>query len=259
MMPDATGGNASGNAKSESATARGVAGACASAYPAGTPEAEAAKTAIAEATKDTRSALCAAGCANASTTALGGTAASIAIAGPIITRTSTAAAAQNHFIQKTLPKPRSRARRRTPLREKTSDMTQRTWRVLIADDDPAICTLIETVLRKGPYQIVIRNDAESALVALDREGLFDIIICDFMLPGISGIDLIERLRADERTRNVPILMISGHTNYAMDGRAKTAGANLFLNKPFTISQLRTAVNSLLAQPKVDPFENSAAR
>jgi len=137
------------------------------------------------------------------------------------------------------------------------DMMQRTWRVLIADDDPAICTLIETVLRKGPYEILTRNDAESALVALDREGPFDIVICDFMLPGITGIDLIERLRGEERTRSVPILMISGHTNYAMDGRAKTAGANLFLNKPFTISQLRAAVNSLLARPKVDPFENSA--
>jgi FixJ family two-component response regulator len=51
-------------------------------------------------------------------------------------------------------------------------------------------------------------------------------------------------------------MISGHTNYAMDGRAKSAGANMFLNKPFTISQLRTAVNSLLAQPKVDPLRHS---
>ena len=130
-------------------------------------------------------------------------------------------------------------------------MTQRTWRVLIADDDPAICTLIETVLKKGPYHMVVRNDAESALVAIDRDGPFDIIICDFMLPGISGIDLIERLRADARTRETPILMISGHTNYAMDGRAKNAGANLFLNKPFTISQLRAAVNTLLSNPKGD--------
>lgn len=135
-------------------------------------------------------------------------------------------------------------------------MTQRTWRVLIADDDPAICTLIETVLKKGPYQMVVRNDAESALVAIGRDGPFDIIICDFMLPGISGIDLIERLRADERTRETPILMISGHTNYAMDGRAKTAGANLFLNKPFTISQLRAAVNTLLSNPKNDVFNGA---
>lgn len=123
---------------------------------------------------------------------------------------------------------------------------QRNWRVLIADDDPAICTLIETVLRKGPYEMVMCNDAESALVAVDRQGPFDIIICDFMLPGISGIDLVERLRSGESARGVPILMISGHTNYAMDGRAKNAGANLFLNKPFTISQLRAAINQLLA-------------
>ncbi len=135
-------------------------------------------------------------------------------------------------------------------------MNVQTWRVLVADDDPAICTLIETVLRKGPYQIVLRNDAETALVALDRDGPFDVVVCDFMLPGISVIDLIERLRGDGRTRRVPILMISGHNNYAMEKRAKAAGANLFLNKPFTISQLRTAVNSLLAQPKVDPFANA---
>ena len=133
------------------------------------------------------------------------------------------------------------------LERMADEMVQRNWRVLIADDDPAICTLIDTVLRKGPYEMVTCNDAESALVAVDRHGPFDIIICDFMLPGISGLDLIERLRSKEGTRGVPILMISGHTNYAMDGRAKNAGANLFLNKPFTISQLRSAVTHLLSQ------------
>ncbi len=129
-------------------------------------------------------------------------------------------------------------------------MVQRNWRVLIADDDPAICTLIDTVLRKGPYEMVVCNDAESALVTINRDAPFDIIICDFMLPGISGLDLIERIRSNEKTRRVPILMVSGHTNYAMDGRAKNAGANLFLNKPFTISQLRTAVNQLLTDSSV---------
>lgn len=137
------------------------------------------------------------------------------------------------------------------------EMSQRNWRVLIADDDPAICTLIDTVLRKGPYEMVMCNDAESALVAVDRHGPFDIIICDFMLPGISGIDLIERLRSKKSTQGVPILMISGHTNYAMDGRAKNAGANLFLNKPFTISQLRSAVTLLLSQSsKRDSFSGA---
>ncbi|MGH7737594.1 MAG: response regulator [Candidatus Tyrphobacter sp.] len=118
------------------------------------------------------------------------------------------------------------------------------WRVLVADDDPAIRTLIETVLRRGPYEITSCADGESALRTFDSNGPFDVVICDFMLPGISGLDLIERLRAHERGK-VPILMVSGHTTLVMD-RAKLAGADVFLNKPFTLSQLRSAVASLVA-------------
>ena len=138
-------------------------------------------------------------------------------------------------------------------------MNQQTWRVLIADDDPAVCALIDTVLRKGPYEMVTCGDAESALLSIDCDGPFDVIICDFMLPGISGIDLVERIRSDERTRALPILMISGHTNYAMDGRARTAGADIFLNKPFTISQLRSAVSTLLdSMPSPGAVSSAAA-
>jgi CheY-like chemotaxis protein len=119
------------------------------------------------------------------------------------------------------------------------------WRVLVADDDMEICALIQTILRRGPYALTISNDAESALVHVQRDAPFDIIICDFMLPGISGIELITQVRANQASANVPIVMISGHNNYAMDARAKTAGANAFLNKPFTLRQLRSTVQSLL--------------
>ncbi len=126
-------------------------------------------------------------------------------------------------------------------------MEQRRWKVLIADDDPAICMLIDTVLRKGPYEITACADAESAILVIDRDGPFDLMICDFMLPGATGLDLIERVRSSESSAAIPILMISGHTSTVME-RAKSAGANCFLNKPFTISQLRNAVASLLADP-----------
>jgi len=122
------------------------------------------------------------------------------------------------------------------------------WRVLVADDDPEICTLIKTILKAGPYTTTVCNDAESALVHIQRDEPFDIIICDFMLPGISGIDLITQVRANNLTSHVPIIMISGHNNYAMDARARSAGANAFLNKPFTLSQLRSTVASLLQGP-----------
>jgi len=123
-----------------------------------------------------------------------------------------------------------------------------TWRVLVADDDPEICTLIKTILARGPYDVTLCNDAESALVHIGKDAPYDILISDFMLPGISGIDLIKQLRQNAATSRLPIVMISGHNNYAMDERAKSAGANAFLNKPFTVVQLRTTVQQLLADP-----------
>ena len=122
------------------------------------------------------------------------------------------------------------------------------WRVLVADDDPEICTLIKTILGRSAYDVTSCNDAESALVHIGKDEPYDLLISDFMLPGISGIDLITQLRQNRATSRMPILMISGHNNYAMDERAKSAGANAFLNKPFTAVQLRTIVQQLLADP-----------
>jgi CheY-like chemotaxis protein len=128
------------------------------------------------------------------------------------------------------------------------------WRVLVADDDPEICMLIKTILAKGPYQVTLCGDAESALVHIQHDDPFDILISDFMLPGISGIDLITQVRQNRPTAHLPIVMISGHNNYAMDARARSAGANAFLNKPFTLSQLRTTVHQLLSDQLQSPLE-----
>jgi CheY-like chemotaxis protein len=122
------------------------------------------------------------------------------------------------------------------------------WRVLVADDDPEICTLIKTILARGPYDVTLCEDAESALVHIQRDDPYDILISDFMMPGISGIELITQVRQHRPTSHMPIVMISGHNNYSMDERAKEAGANAFLNKPFTLAQLRSTVHQLLTDP-----------
>jgi DNA-binding response OmpR family regulator len=121
------------------------------------------------------------------------------------------------------------------------------WRVLVADDDPEICTLIKTILRNASFEVEVCADAESALVHLQRDKAYDILISDFMLPGISGIELITMVRANPQTARLPILMISGHSNYAMDARARSAGADHFLNKPFTLTQLRSTVSALASK------------
>jgi len=119
-------------------------------------------------------------------------------------------------------------------------------RIVVADDDPDILTLIRATLVKSlSVEIVACCDAEEALIEIGRQAP-DLIISDFMLPGISGIEFVKRVRERELTSRTPILMVTGHTNYAMEGRAIAAGANRFLYKPFAPSQLRIAVQQLLA-------------
>ena len=118
-------------------------------------------------------------------------------------------------------------------------------RILVADDDADMRRLIATILGGGSYDVVLCADAESALVHLRDRGPFDALISDFMLPGISGLDLVSQIRADAKFGRIPILMISAHVNYAMQNRATGAGATAFLNKPFTLSQLRNSLTALL--------------
>jgi CheY-like chemotaxis protein len=117
-------------------------------------------------------------------------------------------------------------------------------RVLVADDDVDVCTLLELVL--APFgDVTTVHDAEAALNILDSEPAFDVIVSDFNLPGINGLEFVERVRHGAQGSGVPILMISGHGALHVGERARAAGVDMFLDKPFTLGQLRAAVTSLL--------------
>jgi CheY-like chemotaxis protein len=117
-------------------------------------------------------------------------------------------------------------------------------RVLVADDDAAICALLEVVLTPIA-DVTTVSDAESALALLATQPPYDAIVSDFMLPGINGLEFVQRVRSDEQDVRVPILMISGHGRLVSDS-AKAAGCDAFLDKPFTLEQLRATVRKLLA-------------
>jgi CheY-like chemotaxis protein len=124
-------------------------------------------------------------------------------------------------------------------------------RVLVADDDVAVCSLLKLVL-KSVANVTAVGDAESAFAVLRSEPPFDAIVSDFMLPGINGLEFVEQLRAEPRTRLTPILMISGHERYSVDERARAAGADAFLYKPFTLAQLRQTIGELLEARALAP-------
>lgn len=117
--------------------------------------------------------------------------------------------------------------------------------MLVADDDAAVGALLHTVLSEIA-DVTVVADAESALVRLAEDEPYDAIISDFMLPGIDGVEFVERVRNDEGRTHVPILMISGHGANDVSARAKAAGADQFLDKPFRLQDLRAVVSAMLA-------------
>jgi DNA-binding response OmpR family regulator len=122
-----------------------------------------------------------------------------------------------------------------------------TWRILVVDDDAEVCALIKMILNKASFDVQVCEDAESALVHLRQDEPYEVLITDFMMPGISGIELIAMIRANPRMARLPILMISGHYNYAMGARSMSAGADHFMKKPFKPAELRAIVLALASR------------
>jgi DNA-binding response OmpR family regulator len=123
---------------------------------------------------------------------------------------------------------------------------------LIVDDDPDICALITAALA-GSFEFTVCQTGEAALVVVYGPKRFDLILTDFMLPGICGLDLIKMLRTRRETSSVPIMMMTGHVRGDMEGRAHLAGANALLYKPFALSYLRIVVNRLLEIANARPI------
>ena len=117
--------------------------------------------------------------------------------------------------------------------------------VLVADDDADVRALLSSAL--GSFvSVTAVGDAEEALALLEGGPMFDMVISDYMLPGISGLEFVKRIRA--LPSQLPILIITGNTRDSVRSRALAAGADAFLDKPFTVQQLRATIRTLLARP-----------
>ena len=120
--------------------------------------------------------------------------------------------------------------------------------ILVCDDDPSLRELVRAVL--GPrYRFVEAADGIEAL-ALAREEPPDLIVLDVMLPGLSGIEVLEQLRTDDGLKSIPVVVITAWSHAEID--AQVAGADRFVSKPFDPDDLSTAVEELLAVGSTDP-------
>jgi CheY-like chemotaxis protein len=112
-------------------------------------------------------------------------------------------------------------------------------RVLVVEDDPVVLRLCQTVLERQEYRVLAAADTNEALTVALPVSELDLALIDIMLPGRSGTQLVERLRADGMT--APVICMSGYP--ASDLPVLSCAA--FLPKPFTPNQLLSLVRELI--------------
>lgn len=116
--------------------------------------------------------------------------------------------------------------------------------ILIVEDEPAIAELIAVNLRHAGHQPICAENAERAM-ALMREVLPDLVLLDWMLPGQSGVAFAKTLRANERTSQIPIIMLTARSEEEDKVMGLEVGADDYVTKPFSPKELLARIKAVL--------------
>ena len=117
-------------------------------------------------------------------------------------------------------------------------------RILVVEDEPAIAELIAVNLQHGGFDAVVAQDSVTAQRELDTV-LPDAILLDWMLPGQSGLSLARHWRKQERTRNIPILMLTARGDEPDKIAGLDAGADDYITKPFSTQEMLARIRAVL--------------
>ena len=116
--------------------------------------------------------------------------------------------------------------------------------ILVVEDEPSIQELIAACLQHAGHKVLRASSAEDA-IRLINVNLPDIVLLDWMLPGMSGIRYAQRLRADERTKDLPIIMLTARSEEHDKVTGLDAGADDYLTKPFSPRELMARIKAVL--------------
>jgi two-component system, OmpR family, phosphate regulon response regulator PhoB len=116
--------------------------------------------------------------------------------------------------------------------------------VLVVEDEMAIAELVAINLRHAGFHVVLAADSVAAQTAIDKV-LPDVVILDWMLPGLSGVQLARRWRTEARTRNLPVIMLTARAQENDKVLGLDAGADDYLTKPFSTPELLARIRAVL--------------
>ena len=120
-------------------------------------------------------------------------------------------------------------------------------RVLVADDDPAILRLVATILEKENYTVVTARDGREAYKIMQADPNFTAAILDVVMPHISGPELVRFMKSEGQLSKIPVMMMTAEQDPKLSSESFSAGAVVFLPKPFTTAQLQIMLQMLIGK------------
>ena len=130
-----------------------------------------------------------------------------------------------------------------------------TRHILVADDEAHIGRIIKIKMEQGPFEVMLAFDGQEAMDILDQEERMDLVVLDLMMPRLSGLDVLDRIRSSSKWKDLPciILTAAGQEDYERD--AREGGANEFLTKPFSPKKLYAMIAKLTGVEADDSSSN----
>jgi DNA-binding response OmpR family regulator len=116
-------------------------------------------------------------------------------------------------------------------------------KVLVIDDEETIRKFLKIHLGKMGYEVKEAPDGEQAIEELKRDR-FDLLICDIMMPKKNGWEVLKEIRSNPETREIPVIILTGKNEDSDMFKGYELGANYYITKPFTKSQLLSGLNMI---------------
>jgi len=117
-------------------------------------------------------------------------------------------------------------------------------KILVIDDDASLLQMVSIILKRAGHEALLSTEAEEGYNLAQSEHP-DLILLDIMMPSVNGYQVCVALRKAEASKNVPILMLTALMENEHRGRAEDAGADGFITKPVTSSELVRAIDAAL--------------
>ncbi len=129
-----------------------------------------------------------------------------------------------------------------------TDPTTRLCHILVADDEAHIGRIIKMKLEQGPFRVSLAYDGQEALDFINNDEHVDLALLDLMMPKLSGLDVLKQIRAQERFKDLPCIILTAGGDAKHERDAFALGATQFLTKPFSPKKLYALIARLTGAP-----------